>query len=205
MDGQGEATAVADRCAIAGDGGPAIASVGDDDTGEIAVRVADGDRHCAYSHMGAGVPAGCPEFWRDRCAGAEPRGAACRDGHRYEREGSDRCLHLGGSAGHPGHNGLTQSVFAWFQRSLNLAGAACAAVAPADLANALLTTAVETRGWSWTTTAPTHRTARSDGLWWTRVDRQSLLKSGRSAVRPLAGPLGRSSATLIGRAGRCCV
>lgn len=117
MDSQGEATAGADRGAVAGDGGPSIASVDDDDTGEIAVRVADGDWHFAHLDVGAGVPAGCPEFWRGRQAGTWPRDAACRDGYRYEREGSDRCLHLGGSAGHPGHNGLTRLDFAWFQRS----------------------------------------------------------------------------------------
>jgi hypothetical protein len=38
MDSQREATAGADRDAVAGDGSPAIVSVGDDDAGEIAVR-----------------------------------------------------------------------------------------------------------------------------------------------------------------------
>ena len=56
MDGQSEATAGANRGAVAGDGGPAVASVSDDDTGEIAVRVPDGDRHFAHPDVGTGVP-----------------------------------------------------------------------------------------------------------------------------------------------------
>ena len=38
------------------DGGPAAASVGDDDTGESAVHVADSGRHFVHPHMGAGCP-----------------------------------------------------------------------------------------------------------------------------------------------------
>jgi hypothetical protein len=47
-------------------------------------------------------------------------------------------------------NGLTRLAFTWFQRRIDLAGAASPAPSLADLANALLTTTVETSGWPWT-------------------------------------------------------